>query len=31
MTVVMLLKLAWERMTQAIFYYSSGKWDASWG
>ena len=31
MMVIMLLKLAWERMTEAIFYSSSGKWDASWG
>lgn len=32
MMVIMLLKLAWERMTEAIFFYSSsGKWDASWG
>lgn len=25
MTVIMFLKLAWERMTKAIFYSSSGK------
>lgn len=28
---MMLLKFAWERMTKAIFYSNSGKWDASWG
>lgn len=31
MMALVLLKLAWERTTQAIFYSSSGERDASWG